>query len=98
MIRRQPYSEAPDAVKQLVAELEKNGDYLVYEDGHQQPIVSIVPAKARRVEGARKLRQMSAETPPSSLSEDKMLALINEAVDATKGQYPEDAKVQTTPR
>ena len=97
MIQRQPFNEAPEAVKELVAQLEKNGDYLVYEDEHHQPVVSIAPAKARRVEAVRKLRQMSAETPPSPLSEGDMLGLINEAVEATKGHYPNDMKTKIAP-
>ena len=96
MLNRRPYSEAPAEVKELVAELQKNGDYLVYEDEHQQPVVSIAPAKTRRVEAACKMRKILAETPPSPYSEEEILALINEAIEATKGPYPEDAKARAT--
>ncbi|MDP6037515.1 MAG: hypothetical protein QGG64_03120 [Candidatus Latescibacteria bacterium] len=90
MEKRQPFDEAPEAVKELVAQLEKDGDYLVYEDEHHQPIVSIAPAKARRVEGARKLRKLLHELPPSPYSEDETAQLIDDAIVATRGQYPTD--------
>ncbi|MCZ6632973.1 MAG: hypothetical protein O7G87_06170 [bacterium] len=91
MVRRRPFSEAPPAVKELVAELEKDGDYLVYEDEHQQPVVSIVSAKARRQEGARKLRTLLDSFPSYPYSEEEVNADIEEAIQATKGQYPGDA-------
>lgn len=91
MIQRRPYSQAPAAVKALVAELEQSGDYLVYENDDHQPIVSIAPTKARRREAASKLRKLLSELPPSPYSEEETNALIEEAIAATKGQYPGDA-------
>lgn len=92
MLKRQPYSEAPAAVKELVAQLEKDGDFLVYEDERHQPVVSIAPAKARRLEGARELRALLDSFPPNPYSEEETNALIEEAIEATKGRYPGDAQ------
>ena len=92
MIRRQPWSEAPATLKALIADLEKSGDYLVYEDERHQPIASIAPAKARRAEAARELRSLLDSFPPDPYSEEETNALIEEAIEATKGQYPGDAK------
>ncbi len=88
MIRRLPFSQAPDVLKVLIADLEESGDFLVYEDERQQPVVSIAPAKARRQEAARKLRKLLSELPPNPYSEEETNALIEEAIQATKGQYP----------
>lgn len=92
MIRRQPWSEAPDALKALIADLEKNGDFLVYEDERHQPIASIAPAKVRRDAAAREMRSLLDSFPPNPYSEKETNALIEEAIAATKGQYPGDAK------
>lgn len=92
MIRRQPWSEAPDALKALIADLEKNGDFLVYEDERHQPIASIAPAKIRRDAAAREIRSLLDSFPPNPYSEEETNALIEEAIAATKGQYPGDAK------
>ena len=92
MVKRQPLSQAPAAVKELVAQLEKNGDCLVYENEHHQPVVSIVSAKARRQEGARKLRALLDSFPASPYSEEETQAHIEAAIEASKGQpYPGDA-------
>ncbi len=48
------------------------------------------------MQAAKKMRQILAETPPSEYSEEETLALINEAIEETKGQYPGDAKIQAT--
>ena len=100
MIKRQPISEAPEQIKKLFEELRKNGDYLVYEDEQHQPVLSVTPlldlAKARRREGARKLRKLLSELPPSPYSEEETNALIEEAIEATKGQYPGNIKAQAT--
>ena len=92
MIRRRPISEAPDALKALIEELEESGDFLVYEDERQQPVVSIAPAKTRRLEGARELRKLLDSFPPNPYSEEETTALIEEAIEATRGQYPGDAR------
>ena len=92
MVKRQPLSQAPEAVKELVAQLEKDGDCLVFENEHQQPVVSIVSAKARRQEGARKLRALLDSFPSYPYSEEEVNADIEEAIQASKGQpYPGDA-------
>ena len=49
-------------------------------------------SKARRLEGARKLRKLLRELPPSPYSEEETNARIEEAIQATKGQYPGDLK------
>ena len=92
MVKRQPYSQAPAAVKELVAQLEKDGDCLVFENEHHQPIVSIVSEKARRLEGARELRELLDSFPASPYSEEETNAHIEAAIQASKGQpYPGDA-------
>lgn len=92
MIKRQPLSEAPEAVKELVAQMEKDGDCLVYENDHQQPVVSIVSGRARCQEGARKLRALLNSFPSYPYSEEEINADIEKAIQATKGQpYPGDA-------
>ena len=92
MIRRQPWSEAPTALKALITDLEKSGDFLVYEDERHQPIASIAPAKSRRDAAAREFRSLLDSLPPNPYSEEETNALIDEAIAATKGQYPGDAK------
>lgn len=92
MIRRQPWSEAPTALKALVADLEQSGDLLVYEDERHRPIASIAPAKVRRDAAARELRSLLDSFPPNPYAEEETDALIEEAIAATKGQYPGDAK------
>lgn len=49
-------------------------------------------ARVRRLKGARKLRKLLAELPPSPYTEEETNQLIEEAVAATKGQYPESAR------
>lgn len=98
MIKRQPLREAPDQVRRLFEELQESGDYLVYEDEQQQPVLSIAPltdaARARRQKGARKLRMLLDSFPPNPYSEEETNALIDEAIAATRGQYPGD-RVET---
>lgn len=92
MIRRQPWSEAPAPLKALIADLEQSGDSLVYEDERHQPIASIAPAKVRRDAAARELRSLLDSFPPNPYSEEETNALIEEAIEATKGQYPGDTQ------
>lgn len=98
MLKRQPLREAPQALKELFEELQASGDSLVYEDEHQQPVLSVAPltdaAKARRQQGARKLRALLDSFPPNPYSEEETNALIDEAIEATRGQYPGD-RVET---
>ena len=94
IIRRRPFSEAPDVLKALIEELEESGDFLVYEDERQQPVVSIAPAKARRLEGARELRELLDSFPPNPYSEEETNVLIEDAIQATKGQYPGDRRAK----
>jgi len=99
MIKRQPLRDAPEALKELFEELQASGDYLVFENDQHQPVLSVAPladvAKARRLRGARKLRKLLAELPPNPYSEEETNALIEDAIEATKGQYPDDARVAT---
>lgn len=96
MIKRQPLREAPDQLKELFEELRSNGDYLVYEDEDHQPVLSITPllaaAKARRLKGAGRLNALLDSLPPSPLSEEEVNALVEEAIQATRGPYPGDKK------
>ena len=89
MIRRQPFHEAPDQLKQLFEELRSNGDYLVYEDEDHQPVLSITPllaaAQARRTEAGGRVRSLLDSFPPNPYSEEETNALIEEAITATKG-------------
>ena len=100
MLDRRPYSEAPEAVKKLYEELSENGDYLVYEDEQHHPIISIAPlldkAKERRREGARQLNALLDLLPANPYSEEETNALIEEAIEATKGQYPSDGSTKAT--
>ncbi|MCZ6633850.1 MAG: hypothetical protein O7G87_10615 [bacterium] len=94
MVKRQPLNQAPDAVKELVAQLEKEGDCLVFENEHHQPVVSIISEKARRTEGARELRELLDSFPSSPYSEEETQAHIEQAIEASKGQpYPVPAKL-----
>ena len=96
-MKRRPLSEAPAAVKELVAQMEKEGDCLVFENEHQKPVVSIVSEKARRQEGARRLNAFLDSLPPSPYSEEEVNADIEEAIRATKGQpLPGDARTKAT--
>lgn len=94
MIRRQPLSEAPDQVKQLFEELRSRGDYLVYEDEERRPVLSIAPledaARSRRAAAAKRLGELLDSFPPNPYSEEETNALIDEAIAATRGQYPGD--------
>ena len=95
MIKRQPLREAPEALKELFEELRASGDYLVFEDEQHQPVLSVVPlvdaAKARRQAAAKRLGALLDSLPPNLYSEEETNALIEEAIEATRGQYPGDA-------
>ncbi|MDP3995584.1 MAG: hypothetical protein Q8P78_03150 [bacterium] len=94
MIKRKPLSEAPDQVKQLFKELEASGDSLVFEDEHQQPVLSVAPLRdavgARRQAAAERLGSILDALPPNPYSAEETNALIEEAIAVTKGQYPGD--------
>ena len=91
MIKRRPYNEAPDAVKHLVVELEKHGDYLVYEDEHHRPVVSIAPAKARRLEGVREMKALLDTFPSYPYPEEEIHADIEQAIQATREPHVHEA-------
>ena len=84
MPRRLSYKDVPADLRKLIEELQKNGDYLVVENDQKQPIacVTLLPDadKARRAEGARKLRESLAKVPPSPYSEEETYRLIDEAI------------------
>ena len=92
MVRRQPFSQAPEAVKELVAQLEKDGDCLVFENEHHQPVISIVSEKARRAAGVLELRELLDSFPESPYSEEETNAHIEAAMAESRCQpYPGDA-------
>ncbi len=90
MIQRLPYKEAPAELRQIIDKLQQNGDSLVVENDQRQPIacISLLPDadKARRAEGARKLRESLAQTPPSPYSEEETYRIIDEAIAAIRQQ------------
>jgi hypothetical protein len=61
-----------------------------------QPIASIAPIKARHDQAARELRALLDSFPPNPYSEEETNALIEEAIAATRGQYPGDVKKSPT--
>ncbi len=90
MLKRLPYGQASDELKQLIAELQQQGDTLVVEDEQHQPIACITPLsdldQARRVQGAHQLRKLLADVPPSPYSEEETYRLIDEAISAIREQ------------
>ena len=96
MLKRISYKEVPASLREIIDNLQNNGDYLVVENEQHQPIacVTLLPDadKARRFEGARKLRESLAQIPPSPYSEEETYRLIDEAIAAIRQQ--EGAQVQ----
>ena len=90
MIKRQPFSEAPDSLKQLIADLLENGDYLVYENERQEPIVFISPlpdeTEVRRAKAVKHLREILASVPDTPYTEEETVQHIEEAMAAIRGQ------------
>lgn len=90
MIKREPFSQAPDSLKRLISDLLENGDYLVYENERREPIVFISPlpseAEARRLKAAARLREILASVPETSYTEEETVQHINEAMAAIRGQ------------
>ncbi len=100
MLKRLPYKDAPAELRRLIDDLQQNGDYLVVENEQRQPIACVTPLpdadKARRAEGARKLRESLAQTPPSPYSEEETYRIIDEAIAAIRKQDRE--QIQATKR
>ncbi len=90
MLKRLSYKEAPASLQEIIDNLQKNGDYLVVENEQHQPIACVTPLpdadKARRTEGARKMRDSLAQVPPSPYSEEETYRLIDEAIAAIRQQ------------
>ncbi|GEM_PF-3327234 len=90
MLKRLPYKEAPAGLRELIDDLQHNGDYLIIENEQHQPLACLMPLpdvdKARRMEGARKLREILAQVPPSPYSEEETYRLIDEAIAAIRQQ------------
>ena len=88
MIRRQPFDQAPDELKSLIAELSESGDYLVYENDQQQPVVFISPLpdtdKSRRIKAAQRLQEILAQTPDIPQSEEEVVRDVNDALVAIR--------------
>ena len=95
MVKRQPFSQAPDALKELITDLVENGDYLVYENERQEPVVFISPlpdeAEARRMKTTARLRQILAQTPEIPQSEEEVVRDVNDALVAIREEARQGA-------
>ena len=95
MIRRQPFNEAPDILKQLIDELSESGDYLVYENDQQQPVVFISPlpdtTKARQIKATERLRKILLHTPDIPQSEEEVVRDVNDALVAIQEETRQGA-------
>ena len=90
MLKRLPYRDAPVEVQKLIDDLQQNGEYVIIEDEKHQPVacISLLPdaEKACRAEGARELREILSQVPPSPYSEEETYRLIDEAIAAIRQQ------------
>lgn len=91
MLKRLSYKEAPAELREIIDDLQQNGDYLVIENEQRQPIACLTPLpdgdEARRDEAARKLRELLDSFPASSLySEEETYQDIEEALAAIRQQ------------
>lgn len=89
MRKRLSYSDAPQALRDLIEELQESGDYLVIEDQHQQAVACLAPLPAAeavdRDKAARKLRKLLDSFPTSSpYSEEETFQHIDEALAALR--------------
>lgn len=96
MLKRLPYKEVPAELREIIDELQQNGDYLVIENEQRQPIACLTPLpdadKARREEGARKLRAFLDKLPKTSpYSEEETYRHIEEAIAAIREQDKKQA-------
>lgn len=97
-IKRLAYKEAPAELRKIIDDLQKNGDYLVVENEQRQPIAYVTSPpdkdKARRVEGARKLRALLDKFPKTSpYSEEETFLHIEEAIAAIREQDRQQAVI-----
>jgi hypothetical protein len=92
-----PYKEVPAELREMIDELQQNGDYLVVENEQRQPLACLTPLpdadKARREEGARQLNAFLDSLPPSPYSEEETNRLIEEAIAAIRRQDREQQAV-----
>lgn len=91
MLKRLSYKEAPAELREIIDDLQQNGDYLVIEDDERQPIACLTPLpdrdEARRDEAARKLQALLNSFPASSpYSEEETYQHIEEALAAIRQQ------------
>lgn len=88
MLKRLAYNDAPQALRDLIEELQQSGDYLVIENNQHQVVACLVPLpdieEAHRDEAARKLRELLAKVPPSPYSEEETYRHIDEALAALR--------------
>lgn len=90
-LKRLAYKEAPAELRKIIDDLQKNGDYLVVENEQRQPVAYLTSLpdadKARRAQGARKLRAFLDELPKvSPYSEEETFRHIEEAIAAIREQ------------
>ena len=83
------YNDAPQALRDLIEELQRSGDYLVIEDNQRQAVACLAPlpvAEAMdRDKAARKLRELLDSFPTSSpYSEEETYQHIDEALAALR--------------
>lgn len=89
MRKQLSYSDAPQALRDLIEELQQSGDYLVIEDQHRQAVACLAPLPVAetvdRDKAARKLRRLLDSFPASSpYSEEETFQHIDEALAALR--------------
>lgn len=90
MRKRLSFNDAPQALRDLIEDLQQSGDYLVIEDHKHQVVACLTPLpdieEAHRDEAAQKLREILAKVPPSPYSEEETYRHIDEALAAIRQQ------------
>ena len=90
MPQRILYDDASDELKKLIKELQRDSDYVIFESKDHQPIAYLTPLpdgnRARRLAGARKLREHLAQVPQSPYSEEETYRHIDEALAEIKAE------------
>lgn len=89
MRKRLAYSDAPQVLRDLIAELQQGGDYLVIEDQHRQAVACLAPLPVAeavdRDKAAHRLRKLLDSFPNSSpYSEEETFQHIDEALAALR--------------
>jgi N-dimethylarginine dimethylaminohydrolase len=91
MRKRLAYNDAPQALRDLIEELQQSGDYLVIENNQHQAVACLAPLPvdeaADRDKAARKLRELLDSFPATSpYSEEETFQHIDEALAAIRQQ------------